>query len=39
MFTKLDNKDIKMLESSAKSEASKVALQEYLSAHSKAEVA
>ena len=39
MFTKLDSKDIKMLELSAKSEASKAALQEYLSAHSKAEVA
>lgn len=39
MITKLDNRDIKMLESSAKSETSKVALQEYLSAHGKAEVA
>ena len=39
MITKLDSKDIRMLELSAKSETSKVALQEYLSAHSKAEVA
>ena len=39
MFTKLDSKDIKLLESSVKSEASRIALQEYLSAHDKAEVA
>lgn len=39
MFIKLDSKDIKILESNAKSETSKVALQEYLSAQGKAEVA
>lgn len=39
MITKLSRKDIKMLESSAKNNVSKCALEEYLSAHKKAETA
>lgn len=39
MIAKLSRKDIKMLESSAKNNVSKSALEEYLSAHKKAETA
>lgn len=39
MITKLSRKVIKMLESSAKNDVSKCALEEYLSAHKKAETA
>ena len=39
MITKLSRKDIKMLESSVKNDVSKSALEEYLSAHKKAETA
>ena len=39
MIAKLSRKDIKMLESSVKNDVSKSALEEYLSAHKKAETA
>ena len=39
MIVKLSRKDIKMLESSVKNDVSKSALEEYLSAHKKAETA